>query len=815
MAANESIPGSSRMILGGQLGSFHSQLFYPAGPLMSPDRTLASGSMTALHSGIGVQQARDITADFQSGGLHWFTPQDEVRMQYMRNLLDNNERRGYFQICGTQSHPPNSVQVSPTDARDVEGGLLMAKEPWSRTVDNPNNGLRGEQFNVPQMMHDRMMHMAMMPNPTVVSEGPSAVMARVTPWDARHPTPGFDRPQTDASLRATVFGVQREVPWPKAGMNTLTVGGVPFTPGLHVSPGSAAKAASTALSGNLRGQPGPGRGRKRGPHWLRHGPLPAARGIYDPVTREFHAGPESGVNPDTLEIVPGYVHPRAVDANRVMAMQNPDNIVDPRNPLSGAGHPHEIGAGWRSTLRQGQAKCGGSGGDRAKLIGDADGRVIGGARKAPSTEEAEKLVAKSKGAHDAAQSEGMIKAHQERHTNLRYGEVNEPAKRPLSDADAAQTETTASAGGPSAAPADFMADQAAQRNETMARVRDAEVAAQAPLDVSSEAVRRFHAEHLDPADTELMERLLRPSRMFRSGTPGNYQMPPFTALGEQARARELVGGGKGMVGGAWWDALDPNQNGVAAAFNSAGAAIKNEFENPQSKLRNEFENPQSKLRGEILPAVGNEFTNSKSVLRKDILPIASKGLNAAAQIVPQLGPLAGVVGVAQAANEAGAWWDEHVAPTATGVAINNELTNPKSTLRSEVIPALTSTTPVSVLLMNQLTDPKSTLRSKTIPAIMDPKSDLRTKHLPVGAAALNVVAGTLPELGPVAKVLNTAQDVSETAAMFGFGKSGGAHHAYPPSLLKLLHEKAEKAARKERKRKRHAEKEKDFPSGLA
>ena len=580
MAANESIPGSSRMILGGQLGSFHSQLFYPAGPLMSPDRTLASGSMTALHSGIGVQQARDITADFQSGGLHWFTPQDEVRMQYMRNLLDNNERRGYFQICGTQSHPPNSVQVSPTDARDVEGGLLMAKEPWSRTVDNPNNGLRGEQFNVPQMMHDRMMHMAMMPNPTVVSEG-------------------------------------------------------------------------------------------------------------------------------------------------------------------------------------------------------------------------------------------MIKAHQERHTNLRYGEANEPAKRPLSDADAAQTETTASAGGPSAAPADFMADQAAQRNETMARVRDAEVAAQAPLDVSSEAVRRFHAEHLDPSDTELMERLLRPSRMFRSGTPGNYQMPPFTALGEQARARELVGGGKGMVGGAWWDALDPNQNGVAAAFNSAGAAIKNEFENPQSKLRNEFENPQSKLRGEILPAVGNEFTNSKSVLRKDILPIASRGLNAAAQIVPQLGPLAGVVGVAQAANEAGAWWDEHVAPTATGVAINNELTNPKSTLRSEVIPALTSTTPVSVLLMNQLTDPRSTLRSKTIPASMDPKSDLRTKHLPVGAAALNVVAGTLPELGPVAKVLNTAQDVSETAAMFGFGKSGGAHHAYPPSLLKLLHEKAEKAARKERKRKRHAEKEKDFPSGLA
>ena len=49
MAANESMPGSSRMIMGGQLGSFHSQIFYPAGPLLSPDRTLAPGSMTALH----------------------------------------------------------------------------------------------------------------------------------------------------------------------------------------------------------------------------------------------------------------------------------------------------------------------------------------------------------------------------------------------------------------------------------------------------------------------------------------------------------------------------------------------------------------------------------------------------------------------------------------------------------------------------------------------------------------------------------------------------------------------------------------------
>jgi len=867
MAANESMPGSSRMIMGGQLGSFHSQIFYPAGPLLSPDRTLAPGSMTALHSGIGVDKARNITADFQSGGLHWFSPQDEVRMKYMRDLLDNNEQRGYFQICGTQSHPPNSVHVSPADAIEVEGGRMMASQPWSRTVDNPNNGLRGEQYNVPQMMHDRMMHKAMMPNPTVVSEGPSEVMARVTPWEARDPTPGFDRPQTDASVRATVFGVQREVPWPKAGMNTLTVGGVPYTPGLHTSPGTAAMAATAALSGNLRGEPEyrEKRGvydpttrtwRRRGPRWLRHGPLPAARSIYDRVTHEFHAGPESGVNPDTLEIVPGYVHPQAVNANRVMAMQNPDNIVDPRNPLSGAGKlkggllsrmyptgefvhmpdhtpvraqhgrvfawrgapfrlelvrphapvgdhtrwsmtaldenaegstgaphlpvvpappssggtggtgdedavnytgqgmPHEIGSGWRDTLKraassvaqqftnkdstlrgkilpnagkaldvaskvaqvvaptsgaasalntakgyaetaqkvnEGAKQVGlGKPEEREKLIGDAP-RVIGGAE--PSAQEAEERVASSKGAQDAAQSEGMVKAHRERHTNLRYGEMNEPPKQPLSDADALQS-STADQGGSSAAPADFMADQARQRIETMARVRDAEVAAQTPLDQSSEAVRHLHETFGDlrdpsnPPSAEYAERFMRPSRMFR--TAEGYQMPPMARARESEDRTGMVGGDKEMKGGAWWDALDPAKNGVSAAFNSAGAAIKNEFENPDSKLRKE-----------IVPAVAHEFTDKGSDLRSKILPGASKALNVAAGVIPQLAPLAGAVGAAQKVNE--------------------------------------------------------------------------------GAAAI------------------------------GFGK-GDAHHAYPPSLVKLL---VEKAARKEMRKRKREEEKGAFPSGLA
>ena len=977
MAANESMPGSSRMIMGGQLGSFHSQIFYPAGPLLSPDRTLAPGSMTALHSGIGVDKARNITADFQSGGLHWFSPQDEVRMKYMRDLLDNNEQRGYFQICGTQSHPPNSVHVSPADAIEVEGGRMMASQPWSRTVDNPNNGLRGEQYNVPQMMHDRMMHKAMMPNPTVVSEGPSEVMARVTPWEARDPTPGFDRPQTDASVRATVFGVQREVPWPKAGMNTLTVGGVPYTPGLHTSPGTAAMAATAALSGNLRGQPESREKRgvydpttrtwkRRGPHWLRHGPLPAARSIYDPVTREFHAGPASGVNPDTLEIVPGYVHPQAVNANRVMAMQNPDNIVDPRNPLSGTGKlkggvlsrmyptgefvhlpdhtpvraqhgrvfawrgapyrlylsrphapvgdplrwimealdenaegstgapdlpvvpappssggtggtgdedavnytgqgmPHEIGSGWRDTLKRAassvaqqftnkdstlrgkilpnagkaldvaskvaqvvaptsgaasalstakgyaetaqkvnegakQVGLGKPDEEREKLIGDAP-RVIGGAE--PSAQEAEERVASSKGAQDAAQSEGMVKAHRERHTNLRYGEMNEPPKQPLSDADALQS-STADQGGSAAAPADFMADQARQRIETMARVRDAEMAAHVPLDQSSEAVRHLHEifgdlrDPSNPPSAEYAERFMRPSRMFRTaegyqmppavraresegrtgggkedgkeeedfepvpseafkekrrlarlarekmhekmivrreappfrghveapqgnpgqerawhesppqGNPGQErvqrappplesirgqerELPPVSIRGQERAPPPVSIRGEGMKGGAWWDALDPAKNGVSAAFNSAGAAIKNEFENPDSKLRKE-----------IVPAVAHEFTDKGSDLRSKILPGASKALNVAAGVIPQLAPLAGAVGAAQKVNE--------------------------------------------------------------------------------GAAAI------------------------------GFGK-GDAHHAYPPSLVKLL---VEKAARKEMRKRKREEDKGAFPSGLA
>jgi len=66
---------------------------------------------------------------------------------------------------------------------------------------------------------------------------------------------------------------------------------------------------------------------------------------------------------------------------------------------------------------------------------------------------------------------------------------------------------------------------------------------------------------------------------------------------------------KGMSGGAWYDFLDPNKNGVANAFNSAGSAIKNEFVNPDSVLRKD-----------IVPKVTNEITNPDSVLRSQVIP---------------------------------------------------------------------------------------------------------------------------------------------------------------------------------------------------
>jgi hypothetical protein len=70
---------------------------------------------------------------------------------------------------------------------------------------------------------------------------------------------------------------------------------------------------------------------------------------------------------------------------------------------------------------------------------------------------------------------------------------------------------------------------------------------------------------------------------------------------------------KGLSGGAWYDFLDPNKNGVANAFNSAGSAIKNEFVNPDSVLRRDVLNP-----------VANQITDPNSVLRSQVIPIGSQ-----------------------------------------------------------------------------------------------------------------------------------------------------------------------------------------------
>jgi hypothetical protein len=64
-----------------------------------------------------------------------------------------------------------------------------------------------------------------------------------------------------------------------------------------------------------------------------------------------------------------------------------------------------------------------------------------------------------------------------------------------------------------------------------------------------------------------------------------------------------------MEGGAWYDFLDPNKNGVGATFN---------------KVKNEFVNPSSVLRHDIAPKIANEFTNPNSILRDKVVPIGAQ-----------------------------------------------------------------------------------------------------------------------------------------------------------------------------------------------
>jgi len=88
----------------------------------------------------------------------------------------------------------------------------------------------------------------------------------------------------------------------------------------------------------------------------------------------------------------------------------------------------------------------------------------------------------------------------------------------------------------------------------------------------------------------------------------------------------------GCSGGAWYDFLDPNKNGVSNAFQKVG----NEFTNPDSVLR----------RGatDVGQKVGHEFTDSNSMLRGQILPEAAKYASYAAPVLDVAGTAVGLPG---------------------------------------------------------------------------------------------------------------------------------------------------------------------------
>ena len=464
------------MILGGQLGEFHSQLFYPAG-ILSPERTLAKGSDIGLHTGMYLEQARAITADLSSGGLVWHSPQDDTRMRYLREMV-NGSRTGYFNVNGTPSHPNNSVRLEPTDMRNRIAGEVMAETPWSRTVDNPNNGLRGEQFNVSEMMANRMLAKAMTPNPLVVTEAPSDVLERgPAGWVPRDPTPGVSRPDTDESVRDVVFAVQREVPWPMPGIGTYSKGGVPLT-----------SAIFTPLQGLLQLTKLEKKKAAKARYALRQRPLPAGRAP---------PGEVSGVNRQTGEIREGQVY-------------DPDSI--PR--MAGSGKPHGLHPGEftskahhhglepvefaRKVLREPTRHDGATvahadylakvdrkdNSDYGATVtgsGLAGGGLAGGDLPGHHAEG-------QKGAGDMAGSDAIQEAHRNRH--LQFGDVAEKAKLPApidpeNLPNPFKDEAKAAQGGQSSAPASFVAEQTLMTRQTLQRARGAEVAAMAPLDQSN------------------------------------------------------------------------------------------------------------------------------------------------------------------------------------------------------------------------------------------------------------------------------------------------------------------------------------------
>lgn len=86
-----------------------------------------------------------------------------------------------------------------------------------------------------------------------------------------------------------------------------------------------------------------------------------------------------------------------------------------------------------------------------------------------------------------------------------------------------------------------------------------------------------------------------------------------------------------LEGGAWWDFLDPNKNGVANAFDPNKNGVANVFDPNKNgvndlgrKIKNEFVNNDSVLRQKVLNPAGREFSDPNSTLRGKVIPIAAK-----------------------------------------------------------------------------------------------------------------------------------------------------------------------------------------------
>ena len=104
----------------------------------------------------------------------------------------------------------------------------------------------------------------------------------------------------------------------------------------------------------------------------------------------------------------------------------------------------------------------------------------------------------------------------------------------------------------------------------------------------------------------------------------------------KANHRRLMGGMMAHCedchGGAWYDFLDPNKNGVGNAFNK----VKNEFVNPDSVLRRGVADAAQKT--------GHEFTDPNSILRGQVLPEAAKYASYAAPVLDVAGTAVGLPG---------------------------------------------------------------------------------------------------------------------------------------------------------------------------